>query len=404
MREIKEQLTIPIKGEYDVIVTGGGIAGVSAALSSARNGAKTLLIEKQFLLGGLATAGLVTIYLSLCDGNGHQVSFGIAEELLRLSIKHGYESACGDWEDKYCPAWLEGGSIEEKKKKRFEVQFNANLFAILCEKLLIENGVEILYGTSICSAITENSKITAVITQNKSGRVAYTAKSFVDASGDADLCFLAGEKTVQFKQGNVLASWYYEHLGDKYRLRMLGFSDVPDKYKTNSKDTTKRRYIGLSGEELTEMMINSHSSILNDFLKKGGITETHALGNVATTPQIRMTRRIDGSYTMNDEEQFKRFDDSIGMISDWRKAGPVYEIPFSTLYGNNIKNLITCGRSISVTEDMWDISRVIPACAVTGQAAGTAAAMSDDFSQINIAKLQEQLIMSGVILHTTEIL
>ena len=95
---------------------------------------------------------------------------------------------------------------------------------------------------------------------------------------------------------------------------------------------------------------------------------------------------------------------SIGMISDWRKAGPVYEIPFSTLYGNNIKNLITCGRSISVTEDMWDISRVIPACAVTGQAAGTAAAMSDDFSQINIAKLQEQLIMSGVILHTTEIL
>ncbi len=218
-------------------------------------------------------------------------------------------------------------------------------------------------------------------------------------------CFqLAGEKTVQFKQGNVLASWYYEHLGDKYRLRMLGFSDVPDKYKTNSKDTTKRRYIGLSGEELTEMMINAHSSILNDFLKKGGITETHALGNVATTPQIRMTRRIDGSYTMNDEEQFKRFDDSIGMISDWRKAGPVYEIPFSTLYGNNIKNLITCGRSISVTEDMWDISRVIPACAVTGQAAGTAAAMSDDFSQINIAKLQEQLIMSGVILHTTEIL
>ena len=116
-----------------------------------------------------------------------------------------------------------------------------------------------------------------------------------------------------------------------------------------------------------------------------------------------MTRRIDGIYTMNDEEQFKRFEDSIGMISDWRKAGPVYEIPFSTLYGKNIKNLITCGRCISVTEDMWDISRVIPACAVTGQAAGTAAAMSDNFSQINVTKLQERLILAGVILHTSEI-
>ena len=87
---------------------------------------------------------------------------------------------------------------EEKKSKRFEVQFNANLYAILCEKLLLENGVEILYGTSVCSAITENGKITALITENKSGRVGYTAKSFVDASGDADICFLSGEKTVEF--------------------------------------------------------------------------------------------------------------------------------------------------------------------------------------------------------------
>ena len=69
----------PIKGTFDVIVCGGGIAGISAALASARSGAKTMLIEKQYLLGGLATAGLVTIYLPLCDGNGRQVSFGIAE-------------------------------------------------------------------------------------------------------------------------------------------------------------------------------------------------------------------------------------------------------------------------------------------------------------------------------------
>ena len=393
----------PIKGTFDVIVCGGGIAGISAAIASARSGAKTMLIEKQYLLGGLATAGLVTIYLPLCDGNGRQVSFGIAEELLRLSVKYGYESACGDGEDKYCPAWLEGGTAEEKKSKRFEVQFNANLYAILCEKLLLENGVEILYGTSVCSAITESDKITALITENKGGRAGYTAKSFVDASGDADICLLSGEKTVEFKQGNVLAFWYYEHLGQKYRLRMLGFSDVPDKYKTETENFAARRYAGLSGEELSDMAINAHTSILNDFLKRGGISEDHALGTVATTPQIRMTRRIDGKYTMNDEEQFKYFEDSIGMISDWRKSGPVYEIPFATLHGATIKNLIACGRCISVTDDMWDISRVIPACAVTGQAAGTAAAMSSDFSEINIAELQQKLSSNGVVLHTENI-
>lgn len=394
---------LPIKGSFDVIVCGGGIAGISAALAAARNGAKTLLIEKQYLLGGLATSGIVTIYLPLCDGNGRQVSFGIAEELLRLSVKYGYEPSDGEGEDRYCPAWFNGGSAEEKKAKRYEVQFNANLYAILCEKLLLENGVEILYGTSVCSAITENEKITAVITENKGGRTGYTAKSFVDASGDADLCFLSGEKTVEFNQGNILASWYYEHLGEKYRLRKLGFSDVPDKYKTETENSAARRYKGLSGEELSVMTINAHKSILNDFLKRGGISESHALGTVATTPQIRMTRRIDGKYTMNDEEQFKYFEDSVGMISDWRKPGPVYEIPFATLHGATIKNLIACGRCISVTDDMWDISRVIPACAVTGQAAGTAAAMSGDFSVINIAELQQKLSSNGVVLHTENI-
>ena len=77
---------------YDIAVCGGGFAGISAALAAARQGKRTLLLEKQFLLGGLGTAGLITIYLPLCDGFGHQVSFGIAEELLRLSIKHSYEA------------------------------------------------------------------------------------------------------------------------------------------------------------------------------------------------------------------------------------------------------------------------------------------------------------------------
>ena len=83
---LHEQLETPILETHSVIVAGGGIAGIAAALAAAREGADVLLIEREFLLGGLATLGLVTIYLPLCDGRGHQVSFGIAEELFRLSI------------------------------------------------------------------------------------------------------------------------------------------------------------------------------------------------------------------------------------------------------------------------------------------------------------------------------
>ena len=76
---VETERKIPVTAECGVLVAGGGIAGISAALAAARTGAKVILVEKGCFLGGLATAGLVTIYLPLCDGMGHQVSFGIAE-------------------------------------------------------------------------------------------------------------------------------------------------------------------------------------------------------------------------------------------------------------------------------------------------------------------------------------
>ena len=91
MKSTKNEKELPICYECDVAVVGGGVAGIAAALSAARQGAKVALVEKQCVLGGLATSGLITIYLPLCDGMGRQVSFSIAEELLRLSILRGVE-------------------------------------------------------------------------------------------------------------------------------------------------------------------------------------------------------------------------------------------------------------------------------------------------------------------------
>ena len=97
-------------------------------------------------------------------------------------------------------------------------------------------------------------------------------------------------------------------------------------------------------------------------------------------------------------------EDSVGMISDWKKRGPIYEVPFRTLYNGRIKNLICAGRCISVNETMWDVMRVIPCCAVTGQAAGTAATMTDNFTSLNVKELQFVLQNNVVKIHESEIL
>ncbi len=388
MMKIKEKARqTNVYGSYDVVIAGGGFAGISAALAARRNGEAVLLLEKEYILGGLGTAGLITIYLPLCDGCGNQLSFGIAEELLKLSIKEGYE-------DRYPKAWLEGGTKEEKRDSRYMVRYNASMFAILAEQLLLSEGVEILYGTYVCGANVENDKVTHLFVENKSGRLAVEAKTVVDCTGDADVCKLAGEDTVEFENGNILAAWYYYCCKDGFKLVQHGFADGP-----NVTLLENRRYTGLDGKELSEMTFSSHRELLNHFLGQGKLTKDHMLANIATIPQIRMTRRINGVYVMDDTETEKQFDDSVGMFGDWRKSGPVYELPFSTLHGGKIKNLAVAGRCISVTDAMWDITRVIPVCAVSGEAAGTAAAMFDDFTKADVKKLQAKLEKQGVRIH-----
>ncbi len=385
--------------KYDVAVCGGGFAGISAALAAAREGKKVILFEKQYLLGGLGTAGLVTIYLPLCDGFGHQVSFGIAEELFRLSISYGAEAM-------YPENWLDNIGTRTEKDKRYEVRYNPQLFAILAEKLLLKNGVEILYGSYVVDLTTENNRITGLYVENKSGRSEYSAGTVVDATGDCDIAHFAGLPTALFEQGNVLAAWYYYTNESGYHLQMVGASDIPEEEKTGKekKPLISRRFTGLDGKELSEQVCLSHKATLENWLKKRETDKDAVISTIATIPQIRMTRKIIGEYELAHTEMHTYFEDSIGMVSNWKKRGPIYEVPFRTLYNKEIKNLIVAGRCTSVNETLWDVMRVIPCCAVTGQAAGTAAAMTDDFSTLDISALQEKLRNNGVVIHEKDII
>ena len=399
---IFEQMETPIMYECDVLVCGGGIAGIAAALAAARCGKKVILTEKQYMLGGLATAGLVTIYLPLCDGKGHQVSYGIAEELFRLSISMGAE-------DSYPENWLDcdDPKLRTEKDKRFLVQYNAQLFAMLAEQLLFQENVEILYGSYAVAVDKTEDKINAVIIENKSGRQGICAKSIVDATGDGDIVHFVGLPTEIYDIGNSLAAWYYSHGTQGYKLNMLGFCDVPDERQAEASKVqlhAGKTFSGLDGKDLSECMQLSHAAILNHIKRQHKEGKDVIPVTVATIPQIRMSRKLVGEYVMSETDRFKHVDDSIGMVSDWRQRGPIYEVPFQCLYNKQVKNLIVAGRNVSVDTPMWDIMRVIPCCAVTGQAAGTAAAMTDDFRKIDVCELQQILTQNKVVLHMSDML
>ena len=396
---IEEHLKTKVANSCDVLVCGGGIAGIAAALAAARQGKKVILLEREYILGGLGTAGLVTIYLPLCDGKGRQVSYGIAEELLRLSVSMGHEN-----DSRYAANWLESDDPARRTEHdpRYEVQYNPHLFAMLTEQLLLSEGVHILYGTVAVAVTQAQSRIETVIVENKSGRSAICCGTVVDASGDCDVAHFAGAPTSMYARGNILAAWYYS-LGEAgYQLRLLGLAENPKKGSAEG-FLSSQRFSGVNGEDNSVFMQMSHEAILNEIRSKRQTDPDLIPVTLSSIPQLRMTRRLIGVTEISDADEHQFQPHSIGMVSNWRKRGPVYEVPFESLYCSEIRNLITAGRCISCTDDMWDILRVIPCCAVTGQAAGTAAAMFDNFSNADINALQAALVHDGVVLHEKDL-
>lgn len=397
---IEDRREARVIGEYDVVVAGGGIAGVAAALAAARAGSKVCLLEKFCALGGLATIGNVIIYLPLCDGMGNQVSAGICEELIRLSVDDVEAPFPSLRVEKIPACWERGGDLDERKKHRYRTGYNPVTFLYKLERLLLKNRVKILYDTRFCTVSKQGDRITAVIVENKSGRVALACKAVVDASGDADVCYEAGEETVSL-HSNVRCGWYYYVENGEVKLAPVTKMPRPDGKRAPE---SGRNYRGDDGAQVSAMVLDSRQFIMEDLAQRAAKSGAVVYPiNVPTMPCFRMSRRLVGTHTLRERDNHRWFADTLGLTGDWRKAGPVYCLPLRVLAAVKTPNLISAGRCISSAGQAWDVTRVIPTCAVTGEAAGAAAAfLARDqvpaFAALDVRRLQDYLRRHRVII------
>ena len=397
MEYIEESIKTGIYGEYDVIVVGGGVAGIAAALAAKRNGVKkVLLIEKQAVFGGLATAGHVIYYDPLCDGMGHKVYSGISEELLFTSIKYGYDTLPEEWRN---------GSSEVATKKRYDTVFNAPAFVFALDELILDSKIEILLDTVFCDVVINDGICDAVIVENKSGRQAYRCKVVIDASGDADVLYRAG--ALCSEQGSHMTYWSYVQTDRQDSSKGL-VSSQPNKlnivaignYRGSDLPADTPQYKGTDVHHVTEFLIQSRKMALERIKSDPSLTLT----SFPSQAQFRSTRRIVGEYTLLTSDAGKHFDDSIGCASIFNIAKPVYEIPFRTMFTESIKNIYAAGRIVSASNGhAWEITRTIPCCAQTGQAAGNAAAIYLSTGKaVEIKDLQDSLKKDSVVISMSD--
>lgn len=386
------------KGDYDVIVAGGGLAGIAAAVSATRAGKKTLLVEKTICLGGLATIGLVNFFVPMCNGRGVQIIKGMAEEFFQLSIKYGF--------DTFPECWKEGTQKEDSP--RYVTKFSAPIFALALDEYVKNEGVTVLYDSILSYAAMDKGHCEGVIVENKSGSEYYTAKMFVDATGDADLMRFAGMPTVQ---GENYHTMYAYGCDTQSCQKVIDTSDIAKVYKTfyggnadlhgNGQPEDKPLWKGADAYELTDYVVENHLELLNKI--KNEDKTKRDIFCLPTMPQLRTTCHLDGDATFTEDAAYKHYDDSIAAICDFDRRDFVYEVSYKVLVKTGFDNIITAGRTASAEGFGWDLIRVIPPAIITGQAAGNACSQAIDERMpiygISISELQKKLENQNVMIH-----
>ena len=399
MNEIKLSKNIPVKKSYDVIVCGGGVAGVAAAVTAAKNGMKTLLIEKSNILGGLGTLGLINLFVPMCNGRGKQIIFGLCEKWTRLSAKYGFDTIPEAWKN---------GEPKEYTEVRYTQRYSPYIFALQLLEEVEESGADLLYDCIACDPVMDGNICRGVITESKGGTEYYECKMLIDTTGDCDVLRRAGVPTV--KGAN-----FFTYIGKLITLdscqRAIDRKDIREAFGTitggpinlwgdNQPDDVPL-WAGLDVDEVTDYLKVNQKKMLENVKKTDRFSREIAM--LPLMPQFRTTCHIKGDYSLKVADAYRHFDDSVCAINDFDHRDHLFEVPLRCLTRHDYPNIITAGRSADGTGYGWDVLRVIPPAILTGQAAGEAAylALKSDrpVAGVDIKSLQAKMERENVMVH-----
>jgi len=408
-----------VVAEVDVLVCGGGSAGVAAAVCAARTGARVLLVERYGYLGGLATGGLVITVPPLDNGINRE----IREELERADV------------------YRQGENLGDDPSVDGLIAVDPELLKHRFMTMLLEAGVDVLLHTYIVQTLTEGAAVTGVIVENKAGRAAILAKVMVDVTGDGDVAASAGAAFVTEEQplpvtlmanlGGVDSEMAIAQLGNWGHLRTVveeavASGELDFELEVHSKyfapgvfaaDLCHRGEVnlwpgsmfgvnGLDPRQLThaEIVTRDHAMRLVSFLKrKVPGFEDSWLEYTANQLGVRETRRIVGGCSPTLREALVgACDDTVAKPYSKRRM----RIPYGSLVPRDVDGLLVAGRCMSAQQDAMVQLRLIPVCLATGQAAGTAAALAARDCvkprDVDVAALQRALSSQGVDLGIAE--
>ena len=338
-----------MKKAYDVIVIGGGIAGIAASLSAARENKNVLLIESSFQLGGLATSGLINWYEPLCNGKGTQLIYGNALELLKLASEYG-----ATLDDN----WLKEG----KGEGRFATFFNHNIFATALTCLLHNEGVDLAFDSLFTNVNIENKKIKSVKIQTIEKEETIECDYVVDASGTAKVYSCCN---LPLRQGKNYLSFYVHKAGDINSNQYLRHWDIYGANMSgNGQPLDFPLLVGNTFKDVNDYIIKSHEVFYQEVKNNNRGKDITSIPHM---PQFRMICSIIGEKTIDNTYKNKHFNDSIATFGYFLEPGNTFEIPYESLYNKDITNLFAVGRIISSSEQGWDAIRVIPVAALSGE-------------------------------------
>ena len=404
-RSIMEKITyskvLEPKAHYDVIVCGGGVAGCAAAVTASRRGKKVLLIEKSNILGGLATLGLINLFVPLCNGRGKQIIFGLAEKWTRDSAKYGYDTIPKEWQN---------GEPTEPTNTRYVQKFSPYIFALQLTEEVRTSGADLLFDCIACDPIMDGNTCIGLITESKSGTEFYTGSMIIDVTGDCDVLRRGGVPTVE---GENFFTYCCKLITLDSCAAAVKSGDIRDVYRGisggginlygDNQPSDIPKWSGTTVEDVNDYLIRNQLLVLKKLKETANERKARDVATVPMMPQFRTTCRLDGDYTFSTSDVYRHFDDSVCAINDFDVRDHLFEVPLRALCRKDYPNMLTAGRSASGAGYGWDVLRVIPPAIVTGQAAAEAACLAIDegvgVADVTIDVLQKRIAEDGIMIH-----